>query len=350
MRKQNVVVFSSGNAATLGFTDKVKKILEKKYDCLCQVWHDDEGLFKSNNPENKALLPLLLKKIPTYDFAVLIADKCDKVTIHRDKKRLKVPVTRDNVILELGFSIMALGAQKTLLLRQKHVRLPEDIVGLNGENGIFIADFKDENDLDGAIERLGEVIKEKQAEIFPIVIGAAGATAAGYFAAVVDKFFKNIKCGINYFENSQEITVFPSLDDIEMRILVPTKITDSMPKIIADYYEGIGAIKAEIKPEKERPLYFKMLKKNGKYIVVVDIPTTLTASYDTVKKILSLDADDKNDNNAEERFLMKEVDLFIFSLKKIRDSYKDKGYYSNIHIDVIEYQDLVEKRSFLNKE
>lgn len=52
-------------------------------------------------------------------------------------------------------------------------------------------------------------------------------------------------------------------------------------------------------------------------MIICDIPTSIGASYQTIQKILSVDASDIHDSNAEYRFLKKEANLFYLTLKKL---------------------------------
>lgn len=77
--------------------------------------------------EQIALLPALLKKIPTFDFALIVAEGVDTVKLRGSEERSAI---RDNVIFELGLCTMALGAERVILLAEENVRIPEDLIGV----------------------------------------------------------------------------------------------------------------------------------------------------------------------------------------------------------------------------
>ena len=99
MRKINIVIFSSGVSEKTGTLDTIiNGLQEREYNCFC--WRD---LFKgANNKNNIALLPTLIKKIPTFDFAVLICEGHDTTVMFRDNEYISVPSMRDNVLFEIG--------------------------------------------------------------------------------------------------------------------------------------------------------------------------------------------------------------------------------------------------------
>ena len=124
-RPQNIIVFSSGAADRCGRLDNVIERL-RKHKHNPSKWRE---LFdNANNESDKALLPSLIKKIPTFDFAVIIGDKADLVSKFRDDDT-EMAIMRDNVVFETGLCIMALGAERVILLVEKGVRIPDDHIG-----------------------------------------------------------------------------------------------------------------------------------------------------------------------------------------------------------------------------
>ena len=136
MRKTNIVIFSSGISEKNGTLNKVIEGLKaKEYDVFC--WRD---LFKdAHESTNIALLPMLIKKIPTFDFAILIGESHDATTLLRKGNKVQVNSMRDNVVFEIGLSVMALGLKRVILLTDQSVRLPEDLTGLHGELATIIS-------------------------------------------------------------------------------------------------------------------------------------------------------------------------------------------------------------------
>lgn len=91
-----------------------------------------ENLFTRQNEEQKyALLPSLLKKIPTFDFAIILATPDELVLRVRSGQTDEYKGMRDNVIFEMGLCVMALGCNKTIILQHKDVYLFDDLIGVS---------------------------------------------------------------------------------------------------------------------------------------------------------------------------------------------------------------------------
>ena len=138
MRRQNVVLFSSGVSERQGILEHVKEALARiGYSCNC--WRD---LFsEANDVRNIALLPMLIKKIPTFDFAVLICEGHDETDMFRNGNMEHIHTMRDNVLFEIGLCSMALGLNRVILLTDCSVRLPEDLRGIGKETAIKVVSY-----------------------------------------------------------------------------------------------------------------------------------------------------------------------------------------------------------------
>ena len=55
----------------------------------------------------------------------------------------------------------------------------------------------------------------------------------------------------------------------------------------------------------------------GETLAIYDFPTSLATSYKTARMILQMEADDTGDQQAEQRFLAKELDLFEGTLRAL---------------------------------
>ena len=99
MRSINVVLFSSGISEENGILEYVKeKLTDKGYSCV--YWRD---LFAgAHDMNNISLLPMLIKKIPSFDFAVLICEGHDRTYILRNGIEQETPTMRDNVLFDFS--------------------------------------------------------------------------------------------------------------------------------------------------------------------------------------------------------------------------------------------------------
>lgn len=306
-----VVIFSSGEQKTA-----ISRLASALEQCgfECTLW---TKLFTRQNEELKyALLPSLLKKIPTFDFAIILATPDELVSRDRNGQTEEYKVMRDNVIFEIGLCIMALGCNKTIILQQKDVYLFDDLIGISGihsKNSLLSASalgvkcftFSDEDKFDSLYADIVEYMKLEQEIFSPIVIGAACSTAVGYFNMFIKRMLLLLD---EYNPQSQK----------ELRILIPEYITSTIFTEIREYYEKNGFCRIVVPAVKGRDIatFYRM---EGETMVFCDIPTSIGASYQTAQKILSVDAADLIDKNAEVRFLKKEANMFYLTLKKLME-------------------------------
>jgi len=313
---QNIIIFSAGESERNGNLEKVKEFL-KKAGHRCHGWRE---LFQgANNASAVALLPMLLKKIPTFDFAIILGDGVDLLSKFRNEE-VQRRIMRDNVLFETGLCTMALGADRVVLLMENDIRIPEDLHGVGvGNLGVEYLEYSNERqgDLEAKLERLLDYIGKKAGEIHPVVIGAAISTADGYFNNFILRFWENVEQGFVDAKSGNKDLIFPLHEKISMRILIPKSISHTLGGRIRKYYEEEGYRTGIIPTGEFRGVEFRYKMDEAGNLVVCDIPSTVTASYNTVVDILQLDADDEKDADAELRFLNKELDSFVRTLRKV---------------------------------
>lgn len=330
-RKQNVIIFSAGESVRNGNVEYIKnKLLER--DIVCYDWR--ELFSKAHDMNNIALLPSLSKKIPTFDFALIIAEAVDTIHFRGEKEQTSM---RDNVIFELGLCVMALGIERVILLAEEGIRIPDDLIGI-GKIGIECIYFT-KKEVDESIIKVEKLIKKRAnnfAESFdtqlseiinhinvnselisPVFVGAAVSSAEAYFLNFVIRLLENVENGFSYqTDDARENYSFPK--DFKIKIVIPASVDSLSRSKIIKFYEEIDVEKFVIYDAGTRGLYF-----NGKFdtinnsLLVIDVPTSITASYAVVNSVLNIDSDDEYDALAEERFITKEMDIYAFALKKL---------------------------------
>lgn len=326
MRKINIVIFSSGVSEKSGtLANLIDGLTSKGYNCFC--WRD---LFKNAKDKNNiALLPMLIKKIPTFDFAVLICEGHDITTMYRNNEYITVPSMRDNVLFEIGLSSMALGLSRVILLTDSKVHIPDDLIGINGQlafkhiifnnvnlnktvNDIenYINKNKENYDYDRVIDDIDEYINNNKRYISPVVIGAATSIAIGYVNNFIIRLLENI---VNGFDAQGKYLKF-SKKHIYLNIIIPEHYDENTVKWAKEKQSEFS--NATLKSARHRDLTFNYKIKDAD-LYIYDFPTTLVTSYSTAKMILDIQADDETDNYAEKRFNDKELDLFVATLKSI---------------------------------
>lgn len=345
MRKLNIVLFSSGVSEKNGILDKTIKGLESKgYNVFC--WRD---LFaNAHKADHIALLPILIKKIPTFDFAVLIGEGHDATKIFRDGKYISVSAMRDNVLFEIGLCVMALGLSRVIFLSDNEVRLPDDLTGINGELAIkhivwssdnktieyidnHIQEHKDDYFIGSDIfDDINCYVEENRKYVSPVVIGAATSTAIGYATNFIIRLLECIESG---FISDGKFISFP-LQNVYMHVVIPEDYNFNIKKSAMEKMNDLK--KGIIKNARHRELSFNYRIENGN-LHIYDYPTSLVTSYDTAKMILNIDADESEDVRAKERFYEKELDLFeatlinILNRSFVNDSVEE--FYENLSLE-----------------
>jgi hypothetical protein len=92
------------------------------YECETTLW--SQGVFGLGG----GTLESLVERLIDFDFACLVLTPDDMVTI----RKVSTPSPRDNVLLELGLFISALGRKRTFIVydRSASLRLPTDLAGV----------------------------------------------------------------------------------------------------------------------------------------------------------------------------------------------------------------------------
>jgi hypothetical protein len=96
--------------------------LNLDHDCEVTIW--SQGVFGLS----EGTLETLVEKLCVFDFAALVLTPDDVV----DSQGHVGPAPRDNVLLELGMFIGALGRERTFIVydRQARLKLPSDLAGV----------------------------------------------------------------------------------------------------------------------------------------------------------------------------------------------------------------------------
>ena len=363
MRKQNIILFSSGVSEGNGILFAVRDAFEK-LGYQCSYWRD---LFRgANDPQNIALLPVLIKKIPTFDFAVLICEGHDKTQLVRGGKLEVVSTMRDNVVFEIGLCTMALGMNRVILLTDGQARLPEDLTGVHQETAVKVIEYRPEDRktyeraAGEAAEYLNAVgrqedmysgitdmvrdadafIRENQSVLAPTVIGASVSTASGYVSNFVLRTLEKCNEGFE-LDNSGKLTFFPD-EKIFFHIVLPIRYSEQTPASAKNKMRQLRTGRVPSARFRAAEFQFRII---GDEMHIIDYPTTLATSYQTARLILGMEADENADPKAEERFNAKELDLFGHALTALfRESFIDSTVRHFYHDDTKEEEDRLISR------
>ena len=336
MRSQNIIMFSSGISEHNGILLYVKEALEKQ-GYSCSYWRD---LFRgANDTRNIALLPMLIKKIPTFDFALLICEGHDETTMIRNGKTERIHTMRDNVLFEIGLCVMALGLNRVILLTDGSVRLPEDLQGVGKNTAIktvCYAEGQDESyreavnqtidylqDITGRMQDtmhldqvIGDIdvhIHDNIGRLYPTVIGAAVSTANGYMSNFILRTLEKCDMGLILDDAPDQLTYFPD-EKVFMHIVLPMEYSPETPARSRAKMQSLSVGSAPSARFRQAEFRYRIL---GDELHIYDYPTTLVTGYQTARIILAINADDQSDAEAEKRFNAKELDLFENALRSL---------------------------------
>lgn len=323
-RRSNIIIFSSGVSARSGLLEEVRAELQARgFGCSC--WQELFGT--SNNAERVALLPMLIKKIPTFDFALLICEGHDRTVIRRDGSPMELQTMRDNVLFEIGLCAVALGLERVILLADRSVRLPEDLQGVGGDLALrrIVIDRAP-----GGAGRMAQLVErhiQSRHRVFsPVVIGASASTASGYATNFVYRCVEHIWDGFVDRQTGQ--TVVPVPGKLEMEIVIPYTFTENTSRAARERQAKLRS--GIISTARRRNLEFNYYTE-GDRIIIRDYPTTLVTSYSTARSILKLQADDTADPTAERRFVAKELNLFEAALEAMLEPAYLRRYITHYH-------------------
>ena len=366
MRRQNIIVFSSGKNKHVAH--EIAQGLDGEV-CKAVVW--DEFFNKIYGGEytltkSYALFPFLIKKIPSFDYAIVVAGDDDRMR-KNGESGCEYVTARDNVIFELGLCAMALGEKRVIIVHHKDVRLIDDLRGYGeeaqhriceGEIGfedtvlsssnvqLKTFDYADGADFGAIAGGISAYIGETCQSYSPVVVGAACSTALGYkdnflmaFSKAVEKTDFSVPgsamCGGRDAPWLREALLHP--ENVEIHVLLPSMdFVEKHPEVLSNtraflgehLYGQLGTF-ADCKiMDPARTIGFCCKSVNGR-LHVIDMPTTLLASQKTAQKILDIKADDAIEKDHLSRILAKEIDLFRNTLTQFLVKGKNGcGYYA----------------------
>ena len=314
--RENIVIFSSGISEKNGITESIKNTLNKM-DYNCMDWR---GLFSSAKDSNNiALLPMLIKKIPTFDFAVLVCEGHDVTFISRGENSETVKTMRDNVLFEIGLCAMAIGLNRTILVTDSDVRLPDDLRGTNGTLAVKQISLPTNRDtlaldIEDICEEIIVYINEEKEHLNQIVIGAAASSACGYAANFICRTLEHIDDELTIIDGETMKTMRISPSQVYLHIVLPNNIDKSVLEAVKSKQDKM--FHGTIITARNRPAEFCFYLE-GTDLHIIDYPTNVVTSYDTARIILEMDADDTYDETATERFVAKEMALYESTLKAV---------------------------------
>src|SRR6476469_2470517 len=313
-KRPNIFIASSKEA--LKIAQAVKSNFDNEADV--DIW--SENIFKVN----RGYLETLLNRASFYDFVIAIFTGDDEAII-REKQ---VKVTRDNVIFEFGLFLGRIGPNRTFMIIEEDVELFSDW------NGIAVAKFRMRENLVAAVgnacnEIRNEMKVANKLEHFTLL--PSTSLAIGYYNNFLRRVFEA-------FDNSEKITICEK-DARGNKIEKDFDLNDDYPTIEIQMPQNLAELEQELLKRKTKgfkqiivetkirpfPFYIEGDFVNGKDFILFDIPTTMYASYLSIKKIFSEEFLARE--NKMKFIQSKEIENFERTLKIMVPDYIEKKYF-----------------------
>ena len=293
--KTKIFIGSSSESAYL--IDVVKQKLEPEYECVS--W--DKYFFEMN----QSTFDTLVKKTISFDYAIFIGGKDDKVVRLKNGKKKYAP--RDNLYLELGLYAGALTKHRTFFFIDKSTQVASDLMG------ITLLFYACEEDVLNGCDQIKKKIQEEE-KISRVGFLPSTSLAIGYY----ENFLRQV--GEALFDiksikiEGEEYNV--QLNKKKVYVVIPENVEEDWQSWAKEFYSSNCYLKAEIIGEL-RSLNV-MIDYNAfntkKELRIYDVPQTMRSAFYAVDMVIK-DGEGKTEFLTEVKW--KEVDNFIKTLENL---------------------------------
>ena len=315
-QRPNIFIASSGDSKPIAQAVKANFDGEADVD----IWW--ENVFKLN----KSTLSTLMNRASYYDFFIAVFAADDVAIIKKEQKN----VTRDNVIFEFGLFLGRIGLDRTFFILEENVELFSDW------EGVTRTTFNRGENLASSLEASCNKIREGMAtaeKLDKFTVLPSTSLAFGYY----HNFLKPV---LQALENQKSIEIILEKDrmgnairkvDHELKKPYPV-IQIRVPRKLATLErDSINRTTSELKQiiikavSRQFPFYLQGEFEENSKLKVFDIPTTLYASYLTIKSFFS--SSFLAEGNNEQKLIDKEIRNFEQTLSRlIPDNLEQKFY------------------------
>ena len=270
-------IFIGSSSEALPLARAVRDELTKQF--LPDLW--SENLFELGEDT----LTNLLRFVQCYDFAVLVISD-DDVTTSRKTTQAS---PRDNVIMELGLFLGALGRRRAFVVVVRtddgSPKLPTDLLG---NNGAFLSkDLHKSLDLDQLsteLKHLVETIEARNKESSLQLLPSTGL-AIGYF----ENFLLPV---CQELANTSSVKVGDSEINLKttkfcFRIVLPKTLSDASIEGAKRFCKDKGVQDYQLKGTSRSFPFFVDWKLEAGRLIFYDYPTTLRASHEAIQLALA---------------------------------------------------------------
>lgn len=270
-------IFIGSSSEALPLAEAIRDELAKHF--LPELW--SEHLFELGEDT----LTNLLRFVQCYDFAILVICE-DDITISRKASQAS---PRDNVILELGLFMGALGRRRAFVVVTRGVdgapRLPSDLLG---NTGVFLSkDLHKSLDrilLSSELKQLVETIEARNTESFLQLLPSTGL-AIGYFENFVLPVCQELANARVVKVGDTEIDL--TADNFDFTIVFPKALSDASVQGAKRFCKDRGVQEFSIRAGSRAFPFYVNSKLEADRLVFYDFPTTLRASHEAIQLALS---------------------------------------------------------------
>lgn len=270
-------IFIGSSSEALPLAKSLRDELAKQF--LPDLW--SEHLFELGEDT----LTNLLRFVQCYDFAVLVISD-DDVT---NSRRQSQPSPRDNVILELGLFLGALGRRRAFVVvvrtEDGSPKVPTDLLG---NNGVYLSKnlhkSLDQDRLSRELKQLVETISARNQESSLQLLPSTGL-AIGYFENFITPVCQELANSKTI--SLEEVEIDVSKGNFNLTIVLPKTLSDASIEGAKKFCKEKGVKEFSLRTSvRSFPFFVDSALQNGR-LVFYDYPTTLRASHESVQLALA---------------------------------------------------------------
>lgn len=270
-------IFIGSSSEALPLANAVKRELSKHFNA--DLWSED--LFELGEDT----LNNLLRFVQCYDFAVLVLTDDDQTTC----RRVTQSSPRDNVILELGLFMGALGRRRAFPLIAQTAdgppKIPSDLLG---NTVVYLPkDFHQHIDavkLTTLMAHLVDTINQRSLESTLQLLPSTGL-AIGYFQNFVLPVCQELAALSTVRVGGVEVDI--SRDNFDFTVVLPATLSDASIQGARKFTKARNAQDFVLETSSRSfPFYVNTTIVDGR-VTFYDYPTTLRASHEAIRIALA---------------------------------------------------------------
>jgi Prokaryotic STING domain/CAP12/Pycsar effector protein, TIR domain len=274
-------VFIGSSTEGLPVANAIKSIFGQEADV--EVWNSG-GIFT----KNQSFLRSLMDMASLFEFAVLVFSN-DDISLIRGQT---YETARDNVLFEFGLFLGKLGPRRVYTLVEKDLKIPTELDGISLDS---FSRTKNGNPTAGFSKTCSKIVSSiieyhKNTTEFSNL--PSTALAIGYF----QNFLSRVCDRLDDFEPVIIADRKIEYSSFKLHVVIPDQLEllddDNMKSII----KRLTLVRIKNSKFREFPFYMQAIPPEGtKHLDLIDIPTTMRTSRETIRRIFSGEFVGRND-------------------------------------------------------